>query len=67
MRRATDAETGSAKKNQACAPFPDRDRSTAIGTPDERHVSANAATSSLHESPSKSAARNQHVSSSRSG
>ena len=35
------AETGAAKNNQACAPFPERDRSIATGTRADRHVSAN--------------------------
>src|SRR2546427_8232418 len=58
MRRAVAAGTGAAKKNQTCAPFPDRERSTAAGNPTVREVSTNAATSSAQDSSSKSAARN---------
>lgn len=67
MRLATFAASGAVKKNQAWAPFPDRERSIAAGTPVDRQVSVNAATSSCHEHLSKSTARNQQVSSSRSG
>jgi hypothetical protein len=56
-----------AKKNQACAPFPERERSIATEIPTDRQVSAKAAASCFHEPVSKSTARNQQVSSSRSG
>ena len=46
---------------------PERERSTAAGVPRARLVSAKAATSSFQELLSKSMARNQQVSSSRSG
>src|SRR3981189_566711 len=46
---ATFAEIGEAKKNHACAPLPERERSTAGGVPRDRLVSANAATSSPQE------------------
>ena len=65
--RAMVADTGAVKKNHACAPLPERDRSTATGTPARLHVSANALTSLAHEHLSKSMARNQQVSFSRSG
>jgi hypothetical protein len=59
--RATEAATGPEKKNQAWAPFPDRDRSIAGGTPILWQVATNAATSSCHDAPSKSAAEQQVV------
>jgi hypothetical protein len=58
----TAADIGSVKKNQTCAPLPDRDLSIAIGMSMDRQVSRNAWTSSIHDSLSKSAAKNQHVS-----
>ena len=39
--RAATAGTGETKNNQACAPLPERDRSTATGTPRAAHVSTN--------------------------
>jgi len=67
IRLATFADSGAVKKNQACAPFPDLDRSIATGVPADRQVSANAIRSSLHERLSKSTARNQQVSSTSRG
>ena len=67
MRRAVAARTGSAKKIHACAPFPDRDRSSVTALPASRHESRSERTSSCHVPSSKSAARSQQVSSSRSG
>jgi hypothetical protein len=55
------------RKNHACAPFPERERSTVAGVPKDRLVSAKAARSSFQELLSKSTARSQQVSSSRSG
>jgi hypothetical protein len=51
--------TAAVKKNHTWAPFPERERSIAMGTLRTRQVSAKAATSSFHELLSKSAARNQ--------
>jgi hypothetical protein len=65
--RATLAATGAEKKNQAWAPFPERERSTDTAAPTDRHASTKAATSSIQVALSKSAARNQQVSSSESG
>ena len=65
--RAVAAATGVAKKNQTCAPLPERERSTATASPSRRHVCLNARTSSIHELLSKSTAKNQHVSSSNIG
>ncbi len=65
--RAATAGTGEPKKNQACAPLPERDRSMATGKPCRRQVSAKAVTSSCQVFLSKSAARNQQVSTGRSG
>ena len=62
--RAVAAATGVAKKNQTCAPLPERERSTATGSPIRRLVCTNARTSSIHALLSKSTARNQQVSSS---
>src|SRR6266571_3663110 len=62
-RLASAAGTGSAKKIQAWAPLPERDRSMATGPPRARAVSRKAATSRIQDFLSKSAARNQHVSS----
>src|SRR5205085_11417165 len=62
-RLASAAGTGSAKKIQACAPLPERDRSMATGTPFVRVASRNAETSFIQDFLSKSAARNQQVSS----
>ncbi|AMY71265.1 hypothetical protein AKL17_4043 [Frigidibacter mobilis] len=45
------------------APLPDRDRSSAAGTPFVRHVASRALASSAQDALSKSAARNQQVSS----
>src|SRR5882672_8285978 len=39
--------TGEAKKNHACAPFPDPERSIAAGTPTKAQVSVKAAMSSF--------------------
>ena len=50
-----------------CAPSPERDRSTAGGTPISRHTSRSAATSACHEPPSRSIASSQQVSSASSG
>ena len=44
--RAATADTGEAKKNHACAPLPERDRSMATGTSCRLQVSAKAAMSS---------------------
>ena len=63
MRRAMTAGTGELKKNQTWAPLPDRERSTAVGMSKPWQVSTKAATSSSQDSLSKSAARNQQVSS----
>jgi hypothetical protein len=53
--RAWQAEIGSAKKNQAWAPLPERERSMATGNPTFLHVSEKASTSSLHAASWKSA------------
>src|SRR2546427_332402 len=55
------AGTGDEKKNQAWAPLPERDLSTAAGRPTRRQVSAKAFTSSVQELSSKSTARNQSL------
>jgi len=65
--RAAAAGTRSAKKNHACAPFPDRDRSTATGNPAARDVSAKAETSHCQPAPSKSTATKWQRSPSTSG
>jgi hypothetical protein len=65
--RAVDACIASSKKIQTCPPRPERDRSRAAATPRSRHAWIYARTSSCQPSLSKSAARNQHVSSCRSG
>jgi hypothetical protein len=59
--RAAHAATGAEKKNQTCAPFPDRERSTTSGRSSRRQVAAKARTSSVHVALSKSTARNQQV------
>jgi hypothetical protein len=41
--RAVDAAIGAEKKNQTCAPLPDRERSTTAGSPSRREVSTKAA------------------------
>ena len=65
--RAEVALTGAEKKDQACAPFPERDLSTATGKPRSVQVRAKAVTSARHCASSKSTATNQHVSSRSSG
>jgi hypothetical protein len=47
-RRATPAGTGRSKKNQMCAPLPDRERSSVTGTFKSRQVKRNADASSFH-------------------
>ena len=64
---AATAVTGASKKHHTCAPFPERERSIANCRALLRQVSAKAVTSSRHCSLSKSTARNQQVSSCRSG
>jgi hypothetical protein len=67
MRRAVTAGTGDAKKNQAWAPFPDRERSTWTESPATLHASRKAPVSAIQLALSKSAAMNQQVSSRRRG
>ena len=55
------------KEYPGMRPLPERDRSTAIRMPLVRGVSRNAATSCIHDFLSKSAARNQQVSSGSKG
>src|ERR1039458_821366 len=52
-----------AKKNQACAPFPERERSIATEIPTDRQGSAKAAAACFHKPPSKSTTRKQKGSS----
>src|SRR5580658_10462039 len=66
-RLAKVAEIGAAKNTQTCAPFPERDRSSAAGTFIPRQDSTKACASRFHDSPSKSAAKNQQVSSASRG
>jgi len=66
-RRAAPAGTGRSKKNQMCAPLPERERSNTAGTSSSRQVERNADVSSFHVFLSKSTARNQQVSFSSSG
>ncbi len=65
--RARVAGSGVSKKIQICPPRPDRERSRDAGMHHSRHVSRKAAQSSCQLALSKSAARNQQVSSRRSG
>jgi hypothetical protein len=62
-RRACGAGIGSAKKIQTCPPLPDRERSRTAGIPLSRQVAMNARASRAHDDLSKSAARNQQLSS----
>jgi hypothetical protein len=64
---ANAAGMASSKKNQTCAPRPERERSRAVGRFSRRHVSRNAVASSCHPALSKSTARKKHVSSRNSG
>lgn len=66
-RRADDAGTGSVKKIHTCPPRPDRDRSSAAGTPLVVQVARNTAASWRHVCLSKSMATNRHVSSASRG
>jgi len=66
-RRAREAEIGSSKKIHAWAPLPERDRSMATGTSQAWQAWAKAFTSRRHSASSKSAAKNQQVSSGRTG
>jgi hypothetical protein len=66
-RRAAKAGTASAKNSQTWPPFPERDRSSAAGTPSSRHVVRNASASLDQLSSSKSTARKRQVSSNSSG
>jgi len=61
------AGTVSEKKNQRCAPAPERERSTAGARPSSLQTSRSALTSAAHVSPSRSIASTQHVSSAKSG
>ncbi|MCL2688816.1 MAG: hypothetical protein FWE57_03070 [Chitinispirillia bacterium] len=61
--RAREAEAGSLKNNQICAPLPERERSTITGILFRSHTDRIAETSSCQFSSSKSIARNRHVSS----
>ena len=65
--RAVRAGIGSEKKIQTWPPLPERDRSRAAGTPFAWHVSIIADASAAQLALSKSAARNQQVSSGSSG
>src|ERR1017187_10987054 len=61
--RAVIAGNARSKKIQMWPPFPERERSKAAGTFNSLQVSRNASESYSHVFLSKSAARNQHVSS----
>src|ERR1019366_5861600 len=63
--RAVIAGNARSKTVPMWPPFPERERSTAAGTFNSRHVSRKARESYSHVVLSKSAARNQHVSSGR--
>lgn len=65
--RANRAGTASSKNSHRCAPLPERDRSMAAHSPNRRHVSATAATSSRQVVRSKSAARKKQDSSTNMG
>jgi hypothetical protein len=65
--RASAAGIASSKKNQAWAPRPERDRSTAAGRFRRRHAWRKAAASWRQSALSKSTARKKHVSSYSSG
>lgn len=66
-RRASRADTRLTKKIQACAPLPERETSSATGTPSASQEPAKARASSRHSASSKSTARKWQVSSVRSG
>jgi len=61
MARASAAATGSEKKVHTCAPSPDREISTATGTPAQAAASAYAAASSRQVPPSKSQTSRRQV------
>src|SRR6516165_9975017 len=65
--RAVIAGEARSKKIQIWPPLPERERSRAAGTANSRQVSRKARESYSHVFLSKSAARNQHVSSGRRG
>src|SRR5436190_17186448 len=65
--RAVVAGSARSKKIQVCPPFPERERSRAAGTLSSWQVSRKARESYSQVFLSKSAARNQHVSSGRRG
>ena len=56
-RRASRAETRPAKNTHACAPFPEREISSATGTPSSSEDFRNASASYRHSASSKSTAR----------
>jgi len=56
-RRASRAETRLAKNTHACAPLPDREISSAAGTPSSSQDRMNARASSRQSASSKSTAR----------
>jgi len=60
---ATVAGIFSSKKNQTWEPFPDLERSTAMGIFNSRQTALNAETSFFHSSLSKSTAKKKQVSS----
>ena len=66
-RRASRAGTRSAKKIQACAPSPEREISSATGTPNSSQDWAKARASARQSASSKSTARKWQVSSSSKG
>ena len=66
-RRAVSAGTGAVKKTQACIPSPERDTSSATGTPNARPALTYISASVSASCPSKSAASHQHLSPSSSG
>ncbi|HEY1320910.1 MAG TPA: hypothetical protein VGF32_11710, partial [Streptosporangiaceae bacterium] len=61
MARASAAATGSEKKVHTCAPSPDREISTAAGTPAQVAACAYAAASSRQRPPSKSQTSRRQV------
>ena len=61
--RAKFADILFSKKNQACPPWPERDRSMAIGISKSQHVSRKVEISFCHSPSSKSIAKKQQVSS----
>jgi hypothetical protein len=66
-RRAVCAGTGAVKKVHACMPTPERDTSSAAGTPKARPALTYISASVSASCPSKSAASHQHLSPSSSG